>query len=120
MEIVIKDAIASIKTFAKKEIHVPFCDLVPDYKLRTGGTFFRPEYTIVPLAAISRINGQYEGQATEQIDKTYVEDGKLYLMPHCCIHTMDGKSRNKFFNTAEELDQFVNRIGIEMDGIVIE
>lgn len=56
---------------------------------------------------------------TENGDQCYIENGKVFLRPHCKFRMADESTIDKFFNTVEELDQFVNDLLSKNPHIII-
>ena len=50
----------------------------------------------------------------------YVEEGKVYMNPHADIHYVDGKRTTKYFDTVDELTEFIDQIKALAPSLIIE
>lgn len=84
---------------------------VIEYSYRTG-FFFKK--TVSGVFVYDRLNLDripLEKWHTLSASKnTYIEDNRIYFMPHVDIVFVDGKTKSQFFDNAEELYEFADQI----------
>ena len=110
--IIFTNNIVSVKSFPKYKDHCSEYRVVRNYKRRIGYKFLIiPVYEIIEEAVLYTpwtVSEYYCELKDFKSDTSYFEDDILYDKPHCNIKTNDGKLNTKYFNTVEELNDFVN------------
>ena len=110
--IIFTSNIVSIRSFPKHKDSWPRYHVVRNFKKRVGYKFLIfPVYEIVEAAVLYSpwTTPRYHCELKDfESDTSYFENDILYDKPHCDIKTNDGKNSSKYFETVEELDNFVN------------
>lgn len=85
-----------------------------DFKIKVGTKFgIFPKYEKITCVTI--MSGLFEDEFYSTIedfkhDFLYIEDNVIYEKPNCTIVMNDGKSKDMYFDTDEELEQYVEKL----------
>lgn len=127
MNIIFHRAISNVRVYPKSENW----DLnwhhkvVYNYKRKIGRKFlFFPIYEIHDKGVVEEgafsDNKFYTMEEVSKWKKTYIENDKFYLKPHCTIFYGHKGSQDIFFETVEELNKYVDDIKNHGTHIIIE
>ncbi len=127
MNIIFHRAITNIRVYPKSENW----DLnwhhkvVYNYKRKIGRKFlFFPIYEIHDKGVVEEgafsDNKFYTMEEVSKWKKTYIENDKFYLKPHCTIFYGHKSNEDVFFETVEELNKYVDNIKNNGTHIIIK
>ena len=126
MNIIFHKAISNVRVYPKSENW----DLnwhhkvVYNYKRKIGKKFlFFPIYEIHDKGVVEEgafsDNKFYTMEEVSKWEKTYIEDDKFYLKPHCTIFYGHKGAQDIFFEAVEELNKYVDDLKNHGTHIVI-
>ena len=133
MKILYTNAISEV--FVKpKSSFIPNRSIVRNYKKRIGRKFlFIPIYEIIPEAVINWWDDEFVCTVDEFNEKkgrgytflcknenSFIENENFYLYPHCVIVMNNGSKHSVFFDTVEELDEYIKDLKLNGNHIIIK
>lgn len=134
MKILYTNAISEV--FVKpKSSFIPNRSIVRNYKKRIGRKYLViPVYEIVSEAVLHWWDDEFVCTVDEFNEKrgrgylgillkneeVFIENETFYLYPHCTIVMNNGSQHSVFFDTVEQLDEYVKELKLNGNHIVIK
>jgi hypothetical protein len=124
MRIVFSSNITEVVIFGEKALRWDTSLILRKGKRKIGTKFLIfPIYEQIE-GLFYRYSEEYWG-TIEEYNKSYsnrfvTPDGKFYYKPHCRIHMNNGQYNEVFFETVEELNEYVNELKTLASHIILK